>query len=129
MRVLISGTTGWLGGELARIIASDHQVTGLGRRPTTIEKVTSVQADLSQEGAQKTITEAGPFDVAVHLAGVLGTCTFQDGMEANVNGTRRFVKAAIATGCKKIIVASTVAVIGTVAPMTPPSKLPMPADH
>ena len=76
MKVLITGTTGWLGGELAKKLAEQgHSVVGLARRTTKIENVTSVQADL-EDGTSITraINEHGPFDVVVHLAGCLGWC-------------------------------------------------------
>jgi len=41
MKVLITGTTGWLGGELAQKLAEQaHSVVGLARRATEIEGVT-----------------------------------------------------------------------------------------
>ena len=41
MKVLITGTTGWLGGELAKKLAEQgHSVVGLARRATEIEGVT-----------------------------------------------------------------------------------------
>ena len=41
MKVLITGTTGWLGGELAKKLAEQgHSVVGLARRATKIEGVT-----------------------------------------------------------------------------------------
>ena len=78
MKVLITGTTGWLGGELAKKLAAQgHTVVGLARRATEIENVMSVQADL-EDGASITraINEHGPFDVVVHLAGCLGWCAY-----------------------------------------------------
>ena len=78
MKVLVTGTTGWLGGELAKKLAEQgHTVVGLARRATKIEGVTSVQADL-EDGASITraINEHGPFDVVVHLAGCLGWCAY-----------------------------------------------------
>jgi len=68
------------------------------------------------------------FDVAVHMAGTLGKCTLQQAVDINIAGTRRFVQAALDAGCKKIVVASSVATMGTQAPMYPPKKLPLAAD-
>ena len=54
IKVLITGTTGWLGGELAKKLAAQgHTVVGLARRATEIENVMSVQADL-EDGASIT---------------------------------------------------------------------------
>ena len=62
IKVLITGTTGWLGGELAKKLAAQgHTVVGLARRATEIENVMSVQADL-EDGASITraINDAVP---------------------------------------------------------------------
>ena len=101
MKVLITGTTGWLGGELAKKLAAQgHTVVGLARRATEIENVMSVQADL-EDGASITraINEHGPFDVVVHLAGCLGSCDLAQAIDVNVAGTRRVVQAAADAGC------------------------------
>ena len=66
IKVLITGTTGWLGGELAKKLAAQgHTVVGLARRATEIENVMSVQADL-EDGAS--ITGRGAYHVVSHHA-------------------------------------------------------------
>uniref|UniRef100_A0A7S4C2Z4 ABM domain-containing protein n=1 Tax=Chrysotila carterae TaxID=13221 RepID=A0A7S4C2Z4_CHRCT len=129
MRVLISGTTGWIGGELAKkLVAEGSTVSGVGRRPTVIDGVESLQVDIMSNDSCKQISER-KYDVAVHLAGSLGWCTLEQAVDINIAGTRRFVQAAIDSGAKRIVVASSVATIGTQAPTHPPSKLPMKPDH
>ena len=60
MKVLVTGTTGWLGGELAKKLAEQgHSIVGLARRATKIEGVTSVQADL-EDGASITVEGCAP---------------------------------------------------------------------
>lgn len=128
LHVLISGTTGWIGGELAKALLSSRcRVTGLNRRACQIDGLAPVQADISKpdfalEGVDRP-------DVAVHLAGALGWCSLEQAVDANLAGTRRFVQAALDRGCRRIIVASSVACIGTSAPSHPPRKLPLAADH
>lgn len=68
------------------------------------------------------------FDTLLHLAGSLGWCSLEQAIEINVAGTRKIVQAALDAGCKRIVVASSVAVIGSIAPTHPPAKLPMPTD-
>ena len=47
----------------------------------------------------------------------------------NVAGTRRVVQAAADAGCTKLVVASSIAAIGTAAPDHPPERVPIAADH
>jgi NAD(P)H dehydrogenase (quinone) len=128
LHVLVSGTTGWIGGELAKtLIASKCRVTGINRRPCEMEGLEALQGDISKpdfalEGVDK-------LDAAVHLAGTLGWCSIEQAVDANLAGSRRFVQAALDRGCRRIIVASSVACVGTEAPSYPPSKLPMAVDH
>mmetsp|Transcript_16798 Transcript_16798/g.42023 ORF Transcript_16798/g.42023 Transcript_16798/m.42023 type:complete len:340 (-) Transcript_16798:339-1358(-) len=129
-RVLVSGTTGWIAGGVAQqLVAVGHDVTGIARRPTQIEGVKSLQADLLSAEALAVIGKEPKFDTLLHLAGSLGWCTLEQGIDINVAGTRKIVQAALDAGCKRIVVASSVAVTGTVAPTHPPSKLPMPTDE
>mmetsp|Transcript_27896 Transcript_27896/g.76128 ORF Transcript_27896/g.76128 Transcript_27896/m.76128 type:complete len:970 (-) Transcript_27896:396-3305(-) len=128
LHVLISGTTGWIGGELARnLLSSKCRVTGLNRRKCGIQGIEPVQGDISQPDF--TLLGVDPPDAAVHLAGALGWCSVEQAIDANVAGTRRFVQAAIDRGCRRIIIASSVACVGTHAPSHPPRKLPMAVDH
>jgi nucleoside-diphosphate-sugar epimerase len=129
-RVLVSGTTGWIAGGVAKELAqAGHSVAGIARRPTVINGVKSLQADLLSAEALSVIGKEEKFDVLLHLAGSLGWASVEQAVEINVAGTRKIVQAAIDAGCKRIVVASSVAVIGTVAPTYPPKRLPMPADE
>jgi len=128
VHVLVSGTTGWMGGELARsLVARGCRVTGVNRRKCTVPGVTAVQADISSPDF--TLEGIDRPDVAVHLAGTLGWCSVEQAVNTNIAGSRRFVQAALDAGCRRIVFASSVACIGTCAPTHPPRKLPMAVDH
>jgi len=130
MRVLITGTTGWLGGSLAAQLATEgHEVVGVSRRATDVPGVESVQLDISDAKAFSAYFAARPaFDCVLHLAGALGGCSVATAVDVNLGGTRVVVEAALDAGCRKIVVASSVAAVGTVAPGFPPAQLPFPAD-
>lgn len=128
-RFLISGTTGWIAGGIASaLVAAGHEVSGLARRPTLIEGVESIQADLLSTESLKQVVERLPYDAFMHLGGSLGWASLEQAIEINVAGTRKVVQAAIDNGCKRIIVASSVAATGWVAPAHPPAKLPLAVD-
>jgi nucleoside-diphosphate-sugar epimerase len=128
-RILISGTTGWIAGGVASALAgAGHSVSGVARRPTAIEGVESIQADLLSAESLKQVSERPPYDVLLHLGGSLGWASLEQAIEINVAGTRKLVQAAIDNGCTRVVVASSVAATGWVAPDHPPTKLPLAVD-
>ena len=56
-------------------------------------------------------------------------CDLAQAIDVNVAGTRRVVQAAADAGCTKLVVASSIAAIGTAAPDHPPERVPIAADH
>ncbi|KAJ1459733.1 hypothetical protein M885DRAFT_613334 [Pelagophyceae sp. CCMP2097] len=131
MRVLITGTTGWLGGSLAEALAkAGHTVVGASRRVTSIEGVESVQVDIGDAaGLAACFAAQESFDVVVHMAGALGACDMQTAFDVNVTGTRLVLDAARAAKAGRVVVASSVAAIGTGAPGFAPKLVPAPVDH
>ena len=136
-KILITGTTGWLGKELATQLAANNnakgttddecEIYGLSRRPTDTPHVQSLQADITSEPSLRSaLSPHDDFDVIVHLAGAAGWCTLQQGLEINVAGTRN-VLAATRNPKKRqrYVVASSVAVTGSCAPDHPPKRLPV----
>lgn len=132
MKILVTGTTGWLGSELARRLAKadeGHEVSGLSRRPTSIDGVRSIEADITSDSDMRKLQEEKPaFDVVVHLAGVAGWCSLPQGIDVNVGGTEKLLEAARGAGTTKFIVASSVAVTGSCSPHHPPTSLPIGND-
>ena len=57
----------------------------------------------------------------VHLAGCLGWCDLAQAIDVSVAGTRRVVQAAADAGCTKLVVASSIAAIGTERVPIPPT--------
>eukprot|EP00966_Prymnesium_polylepis_P271281 6267989-Prymnesium_polylepis.1 len=129
-RVLITGTTGWIGGRLAAaLVARGVRVLGLARRETEVAGVTSVTADISTGAGLEKLPDVGRIDCCVHLAAVAGWCTLEAGLEVNVQGTRRLFDALLPLGCTRFVVASSIAAVGTGRPHHAPRRLPMPDDH
>ena len=131
-KILITGTTGWLGKELATQLAANNsndecEIYGLARRSTSIPNVHSLQADITSESSLHSALSAhDDFDVIVHLAGAAGWCTLQQGLEVNVNGTRNVIAATRNPKKRqRYVIASSVAVTGSCAPDHPPRRLPV----
>lgn len=127
LRILVTGTTGWLGSNLAAALTADgHQVVGASRRKTEIDGLDSALLDVSSSEEVSAFFETyATFDAIVHL----GWCDMETAVETNIGGTRRVVEAGLKHGCRKFVVASSVAAIATAAPTKPPLELPMPANH
>ena len=70
--ILVTGSTGWLGGKLCEaLVARGITVVGLARRDTEVAGVMSVRADLAT-GAGLEKLEGLEFDCCAHLAAVAG---------------------------------------------------------
>jgi nucleoside-diphosphate-sugar epimerase len=120
MRVFLTGGTGFIGGEVARLLRDrGDDVRALVRTPAKAASLEAlgcelVRGDLSDEAA---LTEAcRGVDAVVH-----GAAMYEVGVpashraamiDANVGGTERVLGAALSAGVNKAVYISTVAVFG-----------------
>ena len=120
MRVFLTGGTGFIGGEVARLLrARGDDVRALVRTPAKADALQAigcelVPGDLSDEAA---LTEAcRGVDAVVHGAAMYEVGVPADRRSAmvdvNVGGTERVLGAAITAGVRKAVYVSTVAVFG-----------------
>ena len=120
MRVFLTGGTGFIGGEVARLLRErGDDVRALVRTPGKAEALTAlgcelVSGDLSDEAALRTALQG--CDAVVHAAAVYEIGVLEERREqlvdANVRGTERVLGAALAAGVSKAVYVSTVAVFG-----------------
>ncbi|MBT3269731.1 NAD(P)-dependent oxidoreductase [Candidatus Poribacteria bacterium] len=127
MRVLITGTSGFVGAELARSMSGAHDVVCLSRKPTDIEGVTTLQGDFATEEGLALVR--GDIDAVVHLAAVTGAGTERDCMAVNVLGTHSLLRALIDRGCRKFVLASSIAAVGFQSVRFRPLQIPIPDEH
>ena len=130
--ILVTGSTGWLGGKLCEALVSRGvKVVGLARRDTEVAGVLSVRADLAT-GAGLEKLKGLEFDCCVHLAAVAGWGALADCLEVNVQGTQRLFDA-LAGACTRFVVASSISTVGTGHGIRgrgfPPQQLPMSDTH
>lgn len=120
MRVFLTGGTGFIGGEVARLLRErGDEVRALVRTPAKAEALSAlgcdlVPGDLSDEAAlQEAMTGV---DAVVHGAAVYEVgvpASRRDALvETNVRGTERVLGAALSAGVGKAVYVSTVAVFG-----------------
>lgn len=126
--LLITGTSGFIGRQLAASMSRDHRVVCLSRKKTEVEDVVALQGDFTSPDDLRRL-DPHPVDVLVHLAAVTGGCTEEDGLRVNVLGTHRLLRYLIGRGCKKFVLASSIAAVGFQSVRFRPLQLPMPDEH
>lgn len=129
MKILITGVTGFIGSRLAARMAGEHEVVGLARGASKEELgIEHVQGSFDRfEDLRK--LDRYSFDMVIHLAAVTGGCSEEDGLEVNVQGTRRLYRYLLDRGCRRFISASSIAAVGSLHDDFVPSQLPMADDH
>jgi nucleoside-diphosphate-sugar epimerase len=114
--VLVTGASGFIGGRLAEILASDHdaRVTGLGRtfRAPAPAGVEQQPCDLLD--ADRLAALLPGHEVVFHVAAWLPRRD-EDSAAAhaiNVTATESLVRAAAVAGCRRVVLVSSVAAYG-----------------
>jgi nucleoside-diphosphate-sugar epimerase len=120
VRVFLTGGTGFIGGEVARLLRErGDDVRALVRTPAKAEALrlfgcTLVEGDMSDETALRTAVDG--CEAVVHAAAVyeigVPESRREQLVDANVRGTERVLGAALAAGVSKAVYVSTVAVFG-----------------
>ncbi len=126
--ILITGASGFIGRALAQSMAQNHYVICLSRNKTGVEGVTAIEGGFSVADELHKLDEY-QIEVLVHLAAVTGGCSEEDGLRVNVSGTHHLLRYLIDQGCKKFVLASSIAVVGFQSVKFRPLQLPMPDEH
>ena len=106
MRVLVTGASGLLGGDVARLLVRQgHTVTTFQRRPSGVDGAADVTGSIADDGAVRRAV-AGAEGV-IHLAAKVSfTGRAADFNEVNVEGTRRLLAAARGAGVRDLVFVS-----------------------
>lgn len=114
--VLVTGATGFLGGALARRLASEGvKVKALARRPNRdryisgIENIEVINGDILDAARMNEVTQGcdGVFHVAAELGG-----SYQKQRPVNVEGTQNVMRAAENAAVKWVVHVSSIAIYG-----------------
>lgn len=126
--ILVTGASGFIGKALAAALAPRHQVICLSRRAPGLADLPYVRGDF---GAFEDLRQldAYPIDVVIHLAAVTGGCLERDGILVNVEGTRCLMRYLMDRGCKKFVMASSIAAVGFQNTKFRPVQLPISDEH
>ena len=124
MKVLVTGSTGFIGSHLCRaLIEKGHSVRAFHRSTSNLRllqdlPVEHALGDLTQPDTIKNAVEG--MDIIFHTAALLGPRAEAGAMYAvTVEGTRLLLNAAEAAGVNRVIYTSSAAALGI--PETPPS--------
>lgn len=117
MRVVVTGGSGVVGSALIKMLVADgHYVGALARSTEAAERV----SELGAYAIEGDVTDFDPAvltgaEVVYHVAGVNELCPDDPDEMARVNieGTRNVVRAAHATGVRRLVHTSSVAVLGS----------------
>lgn len=125
--ILVTGASGFIGKALAASLAAKHTIVCMSRSNPGLDLPTirgnfDAFEDLRQlDGYQ--------FDAVVHLAAVTGGCLERDGILVNVEGTRCLMRYLMDRGCRKFVMASSIAAVGFQNVKFRPLCVPIPDEH
>jgi UDP-glucose 4-epimerase len=125
--ILITGASGFIGKALAADMAGRHDVVCISRAnpglglPWARGEFSNFE-DLRQLDRYR-------FDAVVHLAAVTGGCLERDGILVNVEGTRCLMRYLMDRGCRRFVMASSIAAAGFQSMRFRPLQLPISDKH
>ena len=113
MRIFITGASGFIGGAIARSLATEHEILAMSRS----EKSDLTVKELGAEPVRCDLATLEPGDIpdcdaVVHCAAYVESWgTRELTWQINVEGTRRVLEAAAAAGARRFLHMSTEAVL------------------
>ncbi len=125
--VLVTGASGFIGARLVQGLSGSREVVALGRRDPGVG-APWVQGDFACFEDLRRL-DGREIDALVHLAAVTGGCSERDGIAVNVAGTRSLLRYLMDRGCRKFVMASSIAAVGLADAGFRPLHLPMADDH
>ncbi len=111
MRVLLTGSSGRVGGAIGALLSADHSVIGLDRVPGTF---TTHVGNLNDRGLMDELV--ADVDAVIHTASLhaphVGRAADVSFVRTNVHGTQRLLAACLAHGVPRFVYTSTTSLYG-----------------
>jgi len=131
--VLVTGSTGFIGGQLCRALCEQGHAVRAFHRPTSLTRVLEglpvehALGDLTQPDSVNAAMHG--IEVVFHVAALLGGQESSGRMYAiTVEGTRAVLQAALRAGVRRVVHTSSVAALG-VPDFADPGSLPIDENH
>lgn len=126
--VLVTGASGLIGTGLVGRVSRAHQLICLSRRPPSTPCHRWLEGRFDSTDDLRRL-DGHAIDVLIHLAARTGKCSIDDALDVNVLGTHRLMTCLYHHGCRKFILASSVAAVGCLDERFVPLIVPIPEDH
>jgi NAD+ dependent glucose-6-phosphate dehydrogenase len=107
-KILVTGMSGLIGGIAGRKFAANHDVSALGR--SNVEGFPTAIVDIG-DGIDGILPAVEGVKTVIHMAGSRGNVPAETHIKANVTGVYNLFEACRIAGVKRIVAASTGAVI------------------
>ncbi|TLM84527.1 NAD-dependent epimerase/dehydratase family protein [Pseudarthrobacter sp. NamE2] len=129
MRVLVTGASGMLGREVARLLVRQgHDVTTFQRRPAGVDGAADVCGSVTDDRAVQEAVRGA--EGVIHLAAKVSfTGRAAEFDEVNVQGTRRLLQAARAAGVRDLVFVSSPSVANSGAAIAGLGAEPADPEH
>ncbi len=125
--ILITGVSGFIARELVRQLSPDLPIIGMSRKKSEGNFV-FVKGEFH---SFEDLRQLDKYQLAgvIHLAATTGGSSEEDALTINVVGTRRLLRYALDRGCRKFVLASSIAAVGCLSKDFLPVQLPIPDEH
>lgn len=110
-KILVTGMSGLIGGLAGRKFAEDNEVTALGRSAVEGFPTTIVDIGDGIEGIEGILPAVEGVDTVVHMAASRGNVPAETHIKANITGVYNLFEACRIAGVKRIVAASSGAVV------------------
>lgn len=129
--LLITGVSGFIGGALLSHLAPGHQVIGLSRRRWNDKLPSNARVVQGDFASFEDLRQLDEYSIGglIHLAAETGNGTEEGCLSTNVLGTRRLLRYLIDKGCRKFVMASSIAAAGCLQAGFIPQQVPVDDDH
>ena len=107
-KILVTGMSGLIGGLAGRKFAESHEVTALGR--SEVEGFPTTVTDIG-DGIDGILPALDNIDIVVHMAASRGNVSAETHIKANITGVYNLFEACRRSGVKRIVAASSGAVV------------------
>jgi nucleoside-diphosphate-sugar epimerase len=126
--VAITGSSGFIGKALTAKLADNYEVVTISRKNPGVSRTTWIRGEFGSFEDLRAFDKY-QVDAVIHLAAVTGGCLERDGVLVNVEGTRCLMRYFMDRGCRKFVMASSIAAVGMQSVRFRPVQVPIPDEH